>query len=32
MDDVVPSPGPGGRTAPGTALIASVLSGVEAKA
>ncbi|MEV5968029.1 helix-turn-helix domain-containing protein [Kribbella sp. NPDC051952] len=29
--DVTPSPGPGGRTAPGTALIASVLSGVEAK-
>ena len=31
MDDVAPSPGPGGRTAPGTALIASVL-GLEPKA
>jgi DNA-binding HxlR family transcriptional regulator len=31
MQDVVPSPGPGGRTAPGTALIASVL-GLEAEA
>ncbi|HZX03040.1 helix-turn-helix domain-containing protein [Kribbella sp.] len=29
-EDVVPSPGPGGRTAPGTALIASVL-GLEPK-
>lgn len=31
MADVAPSPGPGGRTAPGTALIASVL-GLEPKA
>ncbi len=31
MGDVEPSPGPGGRTAPGTALIASVL-GLEPKA
>jgi hypothetical protein len=26
-DDVTPSPGPGGRTAPGTALIATVVAG-----
>jgi DNA-binding HxlR family transcriptional regulator len=32
MDDVRPSPGPGGRTAPGTALIESVLSGLKPKA
>jgi hypothetical protein len=32
MDDVMPSPGPGGRTAPGTALIESVLSGFKPKA
>src|SRR4051794_36438770 len=31
-EDVEPSAGPGGRTAPGTALIASVLSGLEPKA